>query len=168
MDILTGLVIWAAQALTLSVLLFAWWSRDQNQTYQLSWSGGFGMLGVGLILVGLRGEIPGFLSIDIANTLILLSIGVFIGGMLQFDGRRVEPFIIVPALLWIGGLLLPVVRETFSDLIRCWLRHAGRDPPATTGKIALDRQHSGGRSRHLHSHESCTCSDGSGLWRNLL
>ncbi|MBA4785573.1 MAG: GGDEF domain-containing protein, partial [Rhizobiales bacterium] len=125
MDILTGLVIWAAQALTLSVLLFAWWSRDQNQTYQLSWSGGFGMLGVGLILVGLRGEIPGFLSIDIANTLILLSIGVFIGGMLQFDGRRVEPFIIVPALLWIGGLLLPVVRETFSARVVLYTLSSG-------------------------------------------
>lgn len=125
MDILTGLVIWAAQALTLSVLLFAWWSRDQNQTYQLSWSGGFGMLGVGLILVGLRGEIPGFISIDIANTLILLSIGVFIGGMLQFDGRRVEPFIIVPALLWIGGLLLPVVRETFSARVVLYTLSSG-------------------------------------------
>ncbi|MFN7026549.1 MAG: GGDEF domain-containing protein [Pseudorhizobium sp.] len=114
MDILTGLVIWAAQALTLSLLLFAWWTRERGNRYALSWSCGFFLLGAGLLLVGLRPQIPSFLSIEIANILILASIGMLIGGMQQFDGRRIEGYVMIPALLWVGGMMLPFIRESFS------------------------------------------------------
>jgi diguanylate cyclase (GGDEF)-like protein len=113
MDILTGLVIWAAQALTLGVLLLAWWYRQPSQIYLRSWSAGFGLLGIGLLLLSLRGDIPDFLSIQLANTLNLAAIGILVGGMQQFDGKRVEPYIAIPALLWIGGMLLPFVRDSF-------------------------------------------------------
>jgi diguanylate cyclase (GGDEF)-like protein len=113
MDILTGLVIWAAQALTLGVLLLAWWYRQPSQIYLRSWSAGFSLLGIGLLLLSLRGDIPDFLSIQIANTFNLAAIGILVGGMQQFDGKRVEPYIAIPALLWIGGMLLPFVRDSF-------------------------------------------------------
>ncbi|MCF6369985.1 GGDEF domain-containing protein [Rhizobium halophilum] len=114
MDILTGLVIWAAQAATLSLLLFIWWMRDRSQMFKLSWSAAFALLATGLLLVGLRGEIATFLSVEIANTMLLASIGLLIGGMQQFDGKRIDPFIAIPALIWVGGMLLPVIRENFS------------------------------------------------------
>ncbi|MCJ8518882.1 diguanylate cyclase (GGDEF)-like protein [Pseudorhizobium tarimense] len=114
MDILTGLVIWAAQALTLSLLLFMWWMRGRRERFALTWSGGFGLLGLGMLLVGFRPNIPSFLSIEIANTMILAAIGLLIGGMQQFDGRRIEGYVLIPALLWVGGMLLPVVHESFN------------------------------------------------------
>ncbi len=141
MDILTGLIIWAAQALTLCVLLFARWLHGRDQTFFLSWSVGFGLFGTGLILTGLRGHIPDFVSIEIANTMALASVGVIVAGMQQFDGRRVDPYVAIPALIWVGGMLLPFVREDFASrvilyhaaacmgyvmLITLLLRHDGR------------------------------------------
>ena len=141
MDILTGLIIWAAQALTLCVLLFARWLHGRDQTFFLSWSVGFGLFGTGLILTGLRGQIPDFISIEIANTMALASVGVIVAGMQQFDGRRVDPYVAIPALIWVGGMLLPFVREDFASrvilyhaaacmgyvmLIALLLRHDGR------------------------------------------
>lgn len=114
MDILTGLVVWAGQALTLSLLLFVWWARERSHSFALSWSCGFLFLGAGLVLVGLRPQLPPFLSIEIANLLLLVSIGMLVGGMQQFDGRRIEAYVLVPALLWVGGMLLPFVRDSFS------------------------------------------------------
>nr|CAD6612612.1 GGDEF domain-containing protein [Rhizobium sp. TCK] len=114
MDILTGLVVWAAQATTLSLLLFVWWMRDRSQMFKLSWSVAFALLAGGLLLVGLRGQIATFLSVEIANTMLLASIGLLIGGMQQFDGKRIDPYIAIPALIWVGGMLLPFIREDFS------------------------------------------------------
>jgi diguanylate cyclase (GGDEF)-like protein len=141
MDIMTGLIIWAAQAVTLGVLLLARWVHDRSQTFFLSWSIGFGLFGTGLILVGLRGQIPTFISIEIANTMALASTGLLIAGMQQFDGKRVDPYIAIPALIWVGGMLLPFVREDFAArvvlyhvaasigflmLLTLLLRHDGR------------------------------------------
>src|SRR5690606_26971111 len=141
MDILTGLIIWAAQALTLCILLFARWLHGRDQTFFLSWSLGFGLFGTGLILAGLRGQIPNFISIEVANTLALASIGVIVAGMQQFDGRHIAPYVAIPALIWVGGMLLPFVREDFAArvvlyhvaacmgyviLIAILLRHDGR------------------------------------------
>lgn len=141
MDILTGLIIWAAQALTLCALLLVQWMHRRDQMFFLSWSVGFGLFGTALILTGLRGQIPDFISIEIANTMALASVGVIVAGMQQFDGRRVDPYVAIPALIWVGGMLLPFVREDFASrvilyhvaacigytmLIALLLRHGGR------------------------------------------
>ena len=117
MDIETGLIIWAAQALTLGALLFLRWLRDRGQRFCLSWSIAFATLGTGLLLAGLRGEIPASLSIELANTMALTAIGLLAAGIQQFDGRRVETYVAVPALIWIGGMLLPFVREDFASRV---------------------------------------------------
>src|SRR5690606_3516711 len=117
MDILTGLIIWAAQALTLCILLFARWLNGRDQAFFLSWSAGFGLFGTGLILAGLRGQIPDFISIEAANTMALASIGVIVAGMQQFDGRRADPYVAIPALIWVSGMLLPSIREDFASRV---------------------------------------------------
>src|SRR3546814_869230 len=88
--------------------------HQRDLRFHLTWSGAFGLLGIGLALLGLRGQVPDFLSIEIANIARLLFIGLLIGGLQQFDGKPVRPFIIVPVLIWIGGLLIPAVREDFA------------------------------------------------------
>ena len=117
MDIETGLVIWAAQALTLGALLLLRWLHDRGQRFCLSWSIAFAMFGTGLLLAGLRDKIPAFLSIELANTMALAAIGLLAAGIQQFDGRRVETYVAVPALLWIGGMLLPFIREDFASRV---------------------------------------------------
>lgn len=113
MDIVTGFMIWAAEASTLGVLLWTRWYYER-QPYYLSWGGGFLLHGAGVALIALRGSTPDFVSIEVANTAALTGIGLWIAGMLQFDNKRVEPFVAIPALVWIAGMFLTPVRETFA------------------------------------------------------
>jgi diguanylate cyclase (GGDEF)-like protein len=115
-DILTGLMIWAAEALTLAVLLCSRWYYERDRFY-LSWGGGFALHGIGVILVALRGDIPDFVSIQIANTLALAGVGLWIAGLLQFDRKPVEAYVAIPALLWVAGMFLYPVRENFANRV---------------------------------------------------
>jgi diguanylate cyclase (GGDEF)-like protein len=112
-DIVTGFMIWAAEASTLGVLLWARWFYER-QSYYLTWGGGFLLHGAGIALIAFRGAVPDFISIELANTAALAGIGLWVAGMLQFDGWRVEPFVAIPALIWIAGMFLNPIRETFA------------------------------------------------------
>lgn len=116
MDILTGLMIWAAEALTLAVLLCSRWYYERDRFY-LSWGSGFALHGIGVVLVTLRGDIPDFISIQIANTLVLAGVGLWIAGLLQFDRKPVEAYIAIPALLWVAGMFLYPIRENFAHRV---------------------------------------------------
>jgi len=115
-DILTGLMIWAAEALTLAVILWSRWLHERNGFY-LSWGGAFALHGIGVILIVLRGDIPDFVSIEIANTIQLAGIGLWIAGLLQFDRKPVEGYAAIPALIWIAGMFLNPVREDFANRV---------------------------------------------------
>lgn len=113
MDIVTGFLIWTAEALTLSLVLLSRWQYQRDPFY-LSWSIGFALHGIGVALVALRGDIPDFVSIQVANTMALAGVGMWIAGLLQFDGKPVEPFVAIPALIWIAGMFLIPVRDNFA------------------------------------------------------
>ncbi|WJH39635.1 GGDEF domain-containing protein [Aliirhizobium terrae] len=113
MDIVTGFMIWAAEATTLGVLLWSRWFYER-QPFYLSWGFGFVFHGLGVGMVALRGSLPEFLSVEIANTVALAGIGLWIVGMMQFDNRRLDPFAAIPALIWVAGMFLDPVRETFA------------------------------------------------------
>jgi diguanylate cyclase (GGDEF)-like protein len=106
-------MIWAAEAITLAVLLWSRWFYNRENFY-LTWGSGFALHGIGVALVALRGDVPDFMSIEIANTMILSGVGCWIAGLLQFDGKPVEGYVAVPALIWIAGMFLTPVRETFA------------------------------------------------------
>lgn len=116
MDILTGLMIWAAEALTLAVLLCSRWYYERDRFY-LSWGSGFALHGLGVVLVTLRGDIPDFISIQVANTAVLAGVGLWIAGLLQFDRKPVEAYIAIPALLWVAGMFLYPIRENFANRV---------------------------------------------------
>jgi diguanylate cyclase (GGDEF)-like protein len=113
-DIKTGMVLWAAEAFTLALLLMAAWLRNRATHAYLSWSLGFGLTACGIGMVGLRGLIPDFLSIEIANTVALAGLGLWICGALQFDRRKLEGWAAIPMLIWIAGIILPVIRDSFN------------------------------------------------------
>jgi diguanylate cyclase (GGDEF)-like protein len=94
-------------ALLGSLLVFA---GMQNRTIQaLLWWGCAQILGAfGLALLSARGSVPDFVTIDIANALILLAWGLIWAGARNFDGRRVLPLVVVFApVLWIVACRIP-------------------------------------------------------------
>jgi len=146
-DILTGLLIWAAEAVTLAVLLFSRWYYEREPLY-LSWGSGFAVHGIGAALVAMRGDIPDFVSIEVANTMVLAGIGLWAAGLMQLDRRPVEPYVGIPALIWIAGMFLDPVRGDFAS--RAILHHVAamvghamiigillyhRGPPSITRRV---------------------------------
>jgi len=117
MDMLTGLIIWAAQAAMISLLMFIGWIRYRSQTFRLSWSVAFALFGAGIVMISQRGQIPSFLSIEVGNAFVLGFIAMLMVGLRQFDGKPLEGYIAIPVLIWIGGLLLSPVRESFSGRV---------------------------------------------------
>jgi diguanylate cyclase (GGDEF)-like protein len=73
------------------------------------WWGGAYMLGsVGIGLIASRGKLPDFVSIDIANALVMLGYGLTWTGARVFDGRKVRPFAVALApSLWLLACRVP-------------------------------------------------------------
>ena len=60
------------------------------------WWGAAQIVGaIGLALVTSRGSVPDFVSIDVANALVLLAYGLTWAGARIFDGRKVLPLVVV-------------------------------------------------------------------------
>ncbi|MGE3159842.1 MAG: GGDEF domain-containing protein, partial [Xanthobacteraceae bacterium] len=98
-------------ALLGALLVFA---GMQNRTIRaLLWWGSAQIVGAaGLALIASRGSIPDFLSIDIANALVLLAYGLTWAGARRFDGRKVLPLVVVFApLLWLVACRIPAFAE---------------------------------------------------------
>ena len=82
----------------------------QNRTIRAPmWWGAAQIIGAtGLALVTSRGIIPDFVSVDIANALILLAYGLTWAGARNFDGRKVLPIVVVFApILWLLACRIP-------------------------------------------------------------
>jgi diguanylate cyclase (GGDEF)-like protein len=101
-------------ALLGALLLFA---GVQNRSVRsLMWWGAAHIIGAfGLSLVALRGIVPSFLSIDLANALVLFSYGLIWGGARVFDGRKVNVvhLLIAPAL-WLTVCRFPLLADNFN------------------------------------------------------
>jgi diguanylate cyclase (GGDEF)-like protein len=80
------------------------------------WWGAAQIVGaIGLGLVSSRGTVPDFVSIDIANALVLLGYGLTWAGARIFDGRKVQPLVVVFApILWLLACRIPAFAEDAS------------------------------------------------------
>src|SRR5262245_7368094 len=82
----------------------------QNRTIRAPmWWGAAQIVGaVGLALVTSRGVVPDFVSVDVANALVLLAYGLTWAGARVFDGRKVLPLVIVFApAVWLLACRIP-------------------------------------------------------------
>src|SRR6266851_511674 len=89
----------------------------QNRTIRAPvWWGAAQILGAaGLGLVSSRGALPDFVSIDLANALILLAYGLTWAGARIFDGRKVLPLVVLFApLVWLLACRIPAFEEDFN------------------------------------------------------
>jgi diguanylate cyclase (GGDEF)-like protein len=72
------------------------------------WGAAFILGSAGLGLLATRGTLPDFLSIDIANALVLLGYGLTWTGARTFDGRNVRPVLVLLApTLWLLACRIP-------------------------------------------------------------
>lgn len=111
LDTRTVMILWCAEAITLASLMALMWNSDRKLIYNLLIGLGFAAHGGGVLLVGLRGLIPDFLSIEIANTMALSSFLLWTRGLWAFDGKPDDLRGAIPALIWIAFLFVPPVRE---------------------------------------------------------
>ncbi|MNE05971.1 Inner membrane protein YeaI [compost metagenome] len=116
------MLLWASETFTLAVLLGTLWLHRPSRQHNFHFAAGFLSTGVGAILVALRGDIPYFLSIEVGNTLALAAFSFWLAGLLSFEQRKLGGWIAIPALLWVGGMLVPPVRD--SMISRILLYHA--------------------------------------------
>ncbi len=98
-------------ALLGALLVFA---GIQNRTIKAPmWWGAAHIIGaVGLGFATMRGSVPDFVAIDIANALVLLGYGLTWAGARIFDGRRVRPLVVVFApILWLLACRFPAFAD---------------------------------------------------------
>ncbi|WP_170975977.1 GGDEF domain-containing protein [Rhizobium sp. FY34] len=113
MDISTAMLLWATEGTTLAVLMVAAWLHDRSQTVTGLWGLGFGMHGLGIALVGLRGVIPDSISIVVGNGLVLFGIVCWSIGILAYDGKRPHIWLAIPLALWLAMLCVPSIMAHF-------------------------------------------------------
>jgi diguanylate cyclase (GGDEF)-like protein len=96
-------------------LLLLAWRRDQS-TNALGWWGcGYLIGGASFGLLAARGAIPNVLSIELANTLLLVGYGFLLAGTRAF-ARRATPvaLLLIAPLIWLAAMRVPAIASDIS------------------------------------------------------
>ena len=107
-DIPTSLVFLISINFALAVMIaVVGYGRDKSL---LAWGAAFGINGLAFAMLTMRGTIPDLLSIVVANTLIASSYALFAAGILSFQNRRIQPW-----LIWAPVLIILVYFPLLLD-----------------------------------------------------
>ncbi|MEJ8574697.1 GGDEF domain-containing protein [Microbaculum marinum] len=106
----------AAMSVTLCVpvivLLYMSWLSHREEPAQLWWCASFVALLFALGFYGPRGYISDFVTIDLANAMVLLSIGLALVAARSFNGRGTPLWVFLAApALWIALCRIPEFRD---------------------------------------------------------
>jgi signal transduction histidine kinase len=99
LDLRTLFIVHALVSMTLAVFMVVFWRTHRSMPGIGQWTLGAALLGLGVLGGGLRGVIPDFLSIVVANVVGVVSLAAFWNGIRLFDGRPAR---------WTGVLLAAV------------------------------------------------------------
>jgi diguanylate cyclase (GGDEF)-like protein len=116
-NITTGLTIWCSEAVTLAAVLFLAWHHDRKALAYLMWSLGFVVSAIGFALAAAHGFIPTIFSIEISNALALSGESAWIAGFYLLDKRKPEWSALLPPAIWLAGVFLPWVNESFANRV---------------------------------------------------
>ena len=104
-DLPTLLLVSTALFGLMAVMFLITWRQDRGANGAMLYWAGSHLLGApACVLLALRGEISAFLSIGVANLLVLGAFGSLLAGALAFEGRRFRVAAIVTApAIWIAA-----------------------------------------------------------------
>lgn len=125
LDPKTGLFFLAAETLTLAALLTTLWLHRPAKRQNLFFAAGFAATGIGVTLVALRGNIDDFYSIEVANTIAQSAFAFWLAGVMRVQGQKIEGWIIIPALIWVAGMLVPPIRDDMANRVTLYHVCAG-------------------------------------------
>lgn len=99
----------------LGALLLLAWRRDQNSSALLWWGTSYLLGATSFSLLAARGFIPDVLSIEVANTAVLLSYAFVLAGARTFNGRETPPtvFLLAP-LIWLTAMRVPLLADDIN------------------------------------------------------
>jgi len=101
-------------ALLGALLVFAG-LQNRNIRAPMWWGEAQIMGAIGLGLVTSRGAVPDFVSIDVANAMILAAYGLTWAGARIFDGRKVLPHVVLTApIVWLIACRIPVFQSDIN------------------------------------------------------
>lgn len=103
-DVRTLFVVHTLVSLTLAVLMVVFWRGHRGTPGLAHWTVGTALIGLGVLGGTLRGIIPDFPSIVVANVAGVVSLAMFWNGIRLFDGRPAR---------WRGALLAAAAMAAF-------------------------------------------------------
>lgn len=81
----------------------------------MTWGVAFLLCAIGTALVAIRGTVPDWMSIQFANVLVLVGMGLVWVGARQFDGRRSHmAMIAIAPVLWLAACAVPIIRADIN------------------------------------------------------
>jgi len=110
LDIPTLAVVTVFVTAVLGALLIFAGLQNRAVRAPMTWGSAFVLCAIGMVLGAVRGTVPDWLSIQFANALVLLGLGLIWLGARQFDGRRPRtPLIAVAPALWLACCAVPFI-----------------------------------------------------------
>jgi diguanylate cyclase (GGDEF)-like protein len=115
LDVPTLLVVLVAVLQMAAVALVTSWRGRRFERHAILWAAALQLGAICCAALLLRGVVPDFVSIALANAGILLAMGIAWNGARAFNGRRElwPPVLIAPAL-WMVAMLDPTIANSLS------------------------------------------------------
>ncbi len=126
LDVYTIMILLSANGLAVAVGLL-WLQKGEARSAAFPWwAAGFLSGAAGILLLISRDDLPNIIvvdlvAIDLANLLTFLAFACWLCGTYRFNGQRLRIWALLPAAIWLAGLTIPVIRETFY--LRAALHH---------------------------------------------
>ncbi len=86
-DLRTLFIVHSLISIALAVLMFVFWRVHRGMAGLAEWSLATILVGISVLGIGLRGAIPDFFSVAVAQGLAILGLGAAWNGIRRFDGR---------------------------------------------------------------------------------
>jgi diguanylate cyclase (GGDEF)-like protein len=118
-DLPTLFMVSTALFILMAGMFFITWRQDRSaNAAMLHWALSHLLGAPACVLLALRGQIDGWLSIGVANVIVLTAFGLVLAGALTFEGRRGHLVaVVLPPAIWIVATRFPAVWDHFSTRV---------------------------------------------------